>query len=103
MSSPDSPTGSRESDVSSKMVNAKAASFPAVPTDEGKLTTQISAPSYLFSLKCSEAPPFRKPEKEARPKILVDTIMTESEAVEMIAAADFNPNFGLKKFLGRFF
>lgn len=51
-------------------------------------------------LKENDAPPFKKPAKEARPKLLIGTIMTEDDAIEMIAAADANKAEGLKVYLG---
>lgn len=63
------------------------------------LKTQISAPSYFHSLKENEAPPFRKPEKERRPHLLIGTIITEEDVVDMIVAADSDN--GLKKHIGR--
>ncbi|KAJ0181562.1 hypothetical protein K1T71_002284 [Dendrolimus kikuchii] len=97
---------STEETESSQSMQIKAASAPIVPIpkpEEGeKLKTQISAPSYLFSLKENDAPPFRKPCKEARPEILVGTIMSENEAVAMIAFSDGDKNNGLRQFLGYF-
>lgn len=69
----------------------KAASAPIYPAPsssaEAKLTVQISAPSYLHSLKENEAPPFKKPEREARPKLLLGTIVSESDIIEIMALA----------------
>lgn len=69
---------------------------------EVELKKQISAPSYLLSLKVNEAPPFKKPEKETSPKLLLkaDAIMTDEEAVEMVAAFDSDRENGLNKFFG---
>lgn len=83
----------------------KAASAPIclseVPNNETQLTTQVSAPSYLFSLKENESPPFKKPGKEAKPILLIGTIMNEQEAIQMVAAADANKENGLKKWLSK--
>lgn len=82
-------------------VDAKAASAPIVPlSPETKVKTKISAPSYLFSLKENDAPPFRKPGKEDRPHLVIGTIMNDEEAIAMIAACDEDPVNGLIKFLG---
>lgn len=80
-----------------------AASAPLVPpriSEEVQVKTQTSAPSYFFSLKENDAPPFRKPGKEAWPHILIGTIMNEADVIEMIAAADSEIN-GLRKFIGK--
>ncbi|CAH0726346.1 unnamed protein product, partial [Brenthis ino] len=63
------------------------------------LKTQISAPSYFHSLKENEAPPFRKPEKERIPHLLIGTIVTEEDVVEMIAAYS---DYGLNKHIGKY-
>ncbi|XP_063839295.1 uncharacterized protein LOC135088375 [Ostrinia nubilalis] len=97
---------SKTSTESSKMdpVQIKAASAPIVPlkSEETKLKVQLSAPSYLNSLRENDAPPFRRPGREARPRLLIGTIMNEEEAIEMIAAADSDKENGLRRFLAYF-
>lgn len=81
----------------------KATSAPIYPLpkpEEAQLKVQISAPSYLFSLKENETPPFVKPGREARPKLLIGTIMEEDDVVAMIAAADIDKIGGLRRFTG---
>ncbi|CAG4972691.1 unnamed protein product [Colias eurytheme] len=84
---------------SDKIKAASAPIIPAVTSGDTKLTIQISAPSYLHSLKENEAPPFRKPEHEARPKLLIGTIVSESDVIEIIARANSDC---LKNSLGEF-
>lgn len=96
-------TDSNSSSDASKMhpVQIKAASAPIVPLKpDESLKVQISAPSYLNSLRENDAPPFKKPEREPRPHLLLGTIMNEEEAIEMIAAHDADKEMGLKRFLG---
>ncbi|CAH0603527.1 unnamed protein product [Chrysodeixis includens] len=82
----------------------KAASAPVIPIiSEGALIkTQISAPSYLQSLKENDAPPFKKPGTEPKPHLLINTILTEDDIVAMIAAVDADKIQGLRKFIGSF-
>lgn len=75
---------------------AKSAPIDTLPSDE-QLKVQISAPSYFHSLKENQAPPFRKPEKERRPCLLLDNLVTENDVVEIVAAADDEDQ--LKKYL----
>lgn len=90
-----------ESDYAVKTASAPIRIDRAIGSpDETQLKTQISAPSCLFSLKENDAPPFKIPGKEARPMLLQGAIMTESEAVEMVAAADADKVNGLRKWLG---
>ncbi|KAL0848830.1 hypothetical protein ABMA28_013251 [Loxostege sticticalis] len=99
------PADSKTSTESSKIdpVRMKAASAPIVPLkSEDKLKVQISAPSYLNSLKENDAPPFVRPGREARPHLLIGTFMNEDEAIEMIAALDADRELGLGKFLAHF-
>lgn len=65
---------------------------------KSELKQQVSAPSYLNSLKDNDAPPFKKPGKEAKPKLLIGTFMNKDEAIEMINAAEENGD--VKKYLG---
>lgn len=98
----DSKTSTGATSSTNQTLKAKAASAPAFPklSEEALLKTQLSAPSYLFSLRENNAPPFRKPENEPVPHLLIGTIMNEDEAVGMIAAAGADKQNGLKKFLG---
>ncbi|KAM3959109.1 uncharacterized protein ACR2FA_006789 [Aphomia sociella] len=79
-------------------IQIKAASDPIIhlKVDQTRLKPQTSAPSYLQSLKENNAPPFIKPGREARPQLLIGTVMNETEAVEMIAAADADSHRGWK-------
>ncbi|XP_045459241.1 uncharacterized protein LOC123669694 [Melitaea cinxia] len=70
-------------------------------TSEKLLTVQISAPSYLHSLKENQAPPFKKPGKEEKPRLLIGTIVTENDVIEMIVA-DTDDEKDLEKHLGEF-
>ncbi|XP_059047657.1 uncharacterized protein LOC131843077 [Achroia grisella] len=85
-------------------IHIKAASTPIINLKDGEapLKPHTSAPSYFQSLKENDAPPFVKPGREARPQLLINTVMSEAEAVEMIAAADADRYKGLKKYLGSF-
>lgn len=85
-------------------IEIKAASAPAIPgtpSDEKLIKPQISAPSYLNSLRENDDPPFRKPDNEPKPCIIIGTIMREADAVAMIAAGEADKANGLKKFLGK--
>ncbi|XP_072937290.1 uncharacterized protein [Epargyreus clarus] len=97
----ESKSGIRSSE-SSNVSRAKgiSASAPIVPIKQGELKTQISAPSYFYSLKENETPPFKKPEKEEKPRLLLNTLFCEEDVVEMIAAYDSDPDGGFKKCLG---
>ncbi|XP_045761636.1 uncharacterized protein LOC123864918 [Maniola jurtina] len=81
------------------LCNIKAASIPVIQVVSGApLKEQLSAPFYFHSLKENEAPPFRKPGKEAKPRLLIGTLITEDDVVEMIAATDVhNANLGFRK------
>ncbi|KAJ8726042.1 hypothetical protein PYW07_000740 [Mythimna separata] len=76
--------------------------IPETPSEEVVIKPQLSAPSYLNSLRENDEPPFRKPPKEPRPCIITRTIMNEAEAVAMIAALETDGEQGLRKFLGDF-
>lgn len=94
---------SASSSGTSLFSRALALSTPLVPVVRSlsiPIQKQISAPSYLCSLKENEAPPFKIPVKEPRHKLLAGTarIMTEQEAVEMIAAS--KEEGGIRKYLG---
>ncbi|XP_063358747.1 uncharacterized protein LOC134648195 [Cydia amplana] len=90
--------------VSGSTVSAgiMATSAPLIrdKVSEVRVKQQVSAPSYFVSLSGNAAPPFRSPGKEARPRILIGTIMSERDAVEMVAAA--NAPFGLWKYIYNF-
>ncbi|RVE50354.1 hypothetical protein evm_005020 [Chilo suppressalis] len=94
---------SNSASSSESRAEIKAVSAPVIPlnNEEVNVKVQISAPSYLHSLKENDAPPFKKPEKEAKPHLLMSTIMNEDEAVETIAAASADGE-GLKRYLGEF-
>jgi hypothetical protein len=92
---------SPESSIS-QGIHIKAASVPvaALKPNEKMVKVQISAPSYLNSLKENDAPPFKKPDRETRPRLLIGTIMNEEEVVEMVAATVDDGENGGKLFLG---
>ncbi|XP_068621578.1 uncharacterized protein [Battus philenor] len=99
------PTESKTSavtDVSSKTF-IRAASAPVAVRDETEavdnVKPQTSAPFYFFSLSENEAPPFRSPDKEDRPHILVDLVVTEDDVVRMIAVADTESDAAFLKYL----
>lgn len=99
----DSSTSSVASEPSSEeAVKIKAASAPVIPilSEDALIKTQISAPSYLHSLKENDAPPFKKPGVEPKPHLLIGSIMTEDDVVAMIAASDADAIHGLSKFIG---
>ncbi|KAJ8729725.1 hypothetical protein PYW08_001306 [Mythimna loreyi] len=107
----DSETSPGSESSADQAIKIKAASAPAggfviipeTPSEEERVVKpQISAPSYLNSLRENDDPPFRKPPKEPRPCIITGTIMNETEAVAMIAAAEAGGENGLKSFLGDF-
>ncbi|XP_026737861.1 uncharacterized protein LOC113501067 [Trichoplusia ni] len=101
----DSSTSSVASEPSSEeAVKIKAASAPVIPilSEDALIKTQISAPSYLHSLKENDAPPFKKPGVEPKPHLLIGSIMTEDDVVAMIAASDADTIHGLSKFIGSF-
>ncbi|XP_075991862.1 uncharacterized protein LOC142987171 [Anticarsia gemmatalis] len=78
----------------------KAASAPIVPSSSvGEVKQQTSAPCYFHSLKENDAPPFQKPGVEPKPKLIIGSIFNEQTVVEMIAAADADKEYGLKKYL----
>ncbi|XP_034826651.1 uncharacterized protein [Maniola hyperantus] len=81
------------------LCNIKGASVPIVQVVSGApLKEQVSAPCYLHSLAENEAPPFRKPGKEPKPQLLIGTLITEDDVLEMIAATDIhNANDGFRK------
>ncbi|KAL4720845.1 hypothetical protein ACJJTC_016714 [Scirpophaga incertulas] len=95
-------TGKSFTSVDRKASRAASAPFLPPSPGEGQLKVQISAPSYLHSLKENDAPPFRTPGKEIRPKLLIGTIMDKDEAIDMIAAADTDKHSGLKNYLAQF-
>ncbi|CAH2243942.1 jg24052 [Pararge aegeria aegeria] len=86
------------------MCHIKAVSVPIVQLQKpsgATLKEQISAPSYFHSLKENEAPPFKKPGKEEKPRLLLDSLIEEDDVVKMIAALDKeNDYIGFKKQLG---
>lgn len=86
---------------SSKSVKDRAASAPVILTEPSveEIQKQISAPSYFYSLSENDAPPFIKPEKEPKPKLLIGTILNEQEVIAMIAAADGDKENGLKNYI----
>ncbi|OWR40703.1 hypothetical protein KGM_201871 [Danaus plexippus plexippus] len=91
--------------TSSNRIHIKSKSAPTTvltKADEDGLKHQTSAPSYLHSLKDNLAPPFLKPEKQAKPHLLLGTIVTEDDLVEIIAASDSDPIDGLRKTLGQY-
>ncbi|XP_011549896.3 uncharacterized protein LOC105381794 isoform X1 [Plutella xylostella] len=59
---------------------------------------QVSAPSYLFSLRENQAPPFRKAGKQPRPMVLVGAILSDDDIFTMISAAKGEAE--LKSYLG---
>ncbi|XP_050361695.1 uncharacterized protein LOC126780998 isoform X2 [Nymphalis io] len=69
-------------------------------SSEKILKEQLSAPSYLHSLRENLAPPFKRPVKEVKPCLLIGTIVTEADVIEIIAAENTDPNKGLDKHLG---
>lgn len=84
--------------------NIKAASVPTVQGNPSgaALKEQASAPSYFHSLKENEAPPFKRPGKEAKPRLLIGTLITEDDVVEIVAAMDTlnGSNIEFKRKLG---
>ncbi|CAK1549582.1 unnamed protein product [Leptosia nina] len=95
-----SKTSTINTESSEKIKAASAPIFLLPSTSEAaKLTIQISAPSYLHSLKENKAPPFRRPVHEAQPKLLIETLVTENDCIEIIAQATGE---SLKKALGDF-
>ncbi|XP_047987454.1 uncharacterized protein LOC125227237 isoform X1 [Leguminivora glycinivorella] len=86
-----SPIGPDKSPVSEMvaeyMMAASAPLIPAKVSSEVRVKQQVSAPSYFASLSENAAPPFRTPGKKTQPRILIGSIMSEREAVEMVAAA----------------
>lgn len=90
----------RDNDSNKVQVITKSASIGLpLTTSEKLLTVQISAPSYLYSLKENQAPPFKKPGKEEKPRLLIGTIVTENDVIEMILA-DTDDEKDLEKHLG---
>lgn len=78
-----------EDDSKTRIVsNIKAASVPTVHGNPSgaALKEQASAPSYFHSLKENEAPSFKRPGKEAKPRLLIGTLITEDDVVEIVAA-----------------
>lgn len=74
--------------ISEKIKATSAPIFPLPSSSEAaKLCVQISAPSYLHSLKKNEAPPFIRPVHESKPKLLIGTLVTENDCIEIIARA----------------
>lgn len=73
---------------------------PETPSEDKLIKPQISAPSYLNSLRVDNDPPFGKPLNEPRPCIITGTIMNEAEAVAMIEAHEADKENGLRRFLG---
>ncbi|XP_052757815.1 pre-mRNA-splicing factor CWC22 homolog [Galleria mellonella] len=98
----DSKTNTKGSKGSNTAIKAASAPIVHLKHEEVPVKPQISAPSYFHSLKENDAPPFVKPEQELRPKLLIGTVMSEVEAVEMISAADADRYKGLQKYLGTF-
>ncbi|XP_037866446.1 uncharacterized protein LOC119628424 [Bombyx mori] len=95
---------SNSGSVSSAALRDKAASDPSCAPQnvtEAQIKPQISAPSYFYSLKENEALPFKRPEKEPRPKLLLNSVVNENDVVAMIAAHDANRTEGLKKHIGK--
>lgn len=94
---------SNSGSVSSAALRDKAASDPSCAPQnvtEAQIKPQISAPSYFYSLKENEALPFKRPEKEPRPKLLLNSVVNENDVVAMIAAHDADRTEGLKKHIG---
>lgn len=63
---------------------------------------QVSAPSYLFSLRENQAPPFRKAGKQPRPMVLVGAILSDDDIWAMISATAARGEAELKSYLGRY-
>ncbi|XP_013192948.2 uncharacterized protein LOC106136836 [Amyelois transitella] len=93
----------KRSDGSSKAWRAASEPITVAPRSEAPpLKQQISAPSYFCSLSENKAPPFKYPEPVPTPMLLIGHIMSQEEAIAMIAAFDADKFLGLAKFLGEF-
>ncbi|XP_063375819.1 uncharacterized protein LOC134663385 [Cydia fagiglandana] len=90
-----------ESSVSAGIMASSAPLIRVQVLSEVRVKQQESAPSYFESLSRSAAPPFRRPGKEMRPRIMLGTIMTEREAIEMVMATADAP-LGLWKYIFNF-
>ncbi|CAH2105077.1 unnamed protein product [Euphydryas editha] len=88
------------SNIDQVVIKSASIGLP-LTTSENLLKVQISAPSYLHSLKENQAPPFKKPEKEEKPHLLIGTIVAENDVIEMILA-DTDADKSLEKHLGQF-
>ncbi|XP_053605573.1 uncharacterized protein LOC128672447 [Plodia interpunctella] len=97
-------SGSSKSGGSSKARHPVSAPVSVVRSVQSPLKQQISAPSYFHSLKENDAPPFKYPEPEPIPKLLIGIgqLLSEADAIAMIAARDEDKALGLTKFLGEF-